>query len=102
MANVVTLADAKKHLNLESDFTADDAYITSLIEVAEQAVEAHVNVAFEQLAEDGGGTLPAPVRQAVLLMVGNLYQHREVMGSVNELELPRAYDYLIDLYRNYN
>lgn len=102
MASLITLAEAKKHLNLESDFTEDDAYITSLIDVAEQAVERHVNVAFDKLAEDGGGSIPAPVRQAVLLMVGNLYQHREVMGSVNELELPRAYDYLIDLYRNYN
>lgn len=97
----VTLAEAKKHLNLESDFTDDDAYITSLIEVAEQAVEVHVNVAFETLAEEGGGNLPAPIKQAILLMIGNLYQHREVMGSVNELQLPRAYDYLIDLYRNY-
>lgn len=102
MASVITLAEAKKHLNLESDFTEDDNYISDLIGVAEQAVEKHVNVAFTQLASDGGGTLPAPVKQAVLLMVGNLYQHREVMGSVNELELPRAYDYLIDLYRNYN
>lgn len=102
MASLITLAEAKKHLNLESDFTEDDAYITSLIDVAEQAVERHVNVAFDKLAEDGGGSIPAPVKQAALLMVGNLYQHREVMGSVNELELPRAYDYLIDLYRNYN
>ena len=61
MASVITLAEAKKHLNLESDFTEDDAYILSLIEVAEQAVERHVNVAFEKLAEDGGSREPMTI-----------------------------------------
>ncbi len=34
----VTLDEAKKHLNIDADFTDDDAYITSLIEVSEDSV----------------------------------------------------------------
>ena len=34
----VTLDEAKKHLNVDADFTDDDAYITSLIEVSEDSV----------------------------------------------------------------
>lgn len=34
----VGLETAKKHLNLDESFTEDDSYITSLIQVAEDAV----------------------------------------------------------------
>lgn len=92
---------AKKHLNIESSFTADDEYILGLIDAAEQAVRVHVNEDLESIAEKNGGCIPTPLFQAMLLMVGNLYQNREIVGTKTEA-LPFAYQYLIDLYRNYN
>ena len=92
---------AKKHLNIEEDFTEDDEYILSLIEVAESAVRVHVNEDFASIAEKNGGCLPPPILQAVLLMIGNMYQNREPIGTKNQA-LPYNYQYLIDLYRNYN
>lgn len=92
---------AKKHLNIEDDFIEDDEYILSLIDVAESAVRVHINEDFASIAEKNGGCLPSPILQAALLMVGNLYQNREAVGSKAQ-ELPFNYRYLIDLYRNYN
>lgn len=92
---------AKKHLNIEEDFTEDDEYILSLIEVAESAVRVHVNEDFASIAEKNGGCLPPPILQAALLMIGNMYQNREPIGTKNQA-LPFNYQYLIDLYRNYN
>ena len=92
---------AKKHLNIEEDFTEDDEYILSLIEVAESAVRVHVNEDFASIAEKNGGCLPPPILQAVLLMIGNMYQNREPIGTKNQA-FPFNYQYLIDLYRNYN
>lgn len=96
----IELDIAKKHLNIEPDFTEDDEYILGLIDMAEQAVRVHVNEDFEKLAEENGGCLPAPLLQAMLLMIGNMYQNREPLGTRN-LALPFNYQYLIDLYRNY-
>jgi len=96
----IDLDTAKKHLNIESAFTEDDEYILGLIDMAEQAVRVHVNEDFEVLAEQNGGCLPAPLLQAMLLMVGNMYQNREPLGTRNQA-LPFNYQYLIDLYRNY-
>lgn len=90
----------KKHLNIEPDFTEDDEYILGLIDMAEQAVRVHVNEDFALLAEQNGGCIPAPLCQAMLLMIGNMYQNREPLGTKN-LALPFNYQYLIDLYRNY-
>ena len=92
---------AKKHLNLESSYTADDQYILMLIDAAEQAVRVHVNEDLDTLAENNGGCIPTPIFQAMLLMIGHLYQNREIVGTKTS-ELPMAYEYLIRLYMNYN
>ena len=92
---------AKKHCNIEDSFHDDDEYIVGLIEAAEQAVRVHVNDDFDVIAAKNGGCLPTPLFQAALLMVGNLYQNREIVGS-KTVALPFNYQYLIDLYRNYN
>ena len=96
----IELDYAKKHLNIEPDFTEDDEYILGLISMAEQAVRVHVNEDFDKLAEANGGCFPAPLEQAMLLMIGNMYQNREPVTN-KAIELPYNYRYLIDLYRNY-
>ena len=95
----IELDRAKQHLNILPDFVDDDEYILNLIAAAEQAVRVHVNEDFDKLAEANGGCLPAPLEQAMLLMIGNMYQNREPLG--NRTELPLSMRYLIDLYRNY-
>lgn len=97
----IQLDYAKKHLNIEEDFTEDDEYILGLIEVAESAVRVHINEDFASIAEKNGGCLPPPILQAALLFIGNMYQNREPIGT-KAVTLPFNYQYLIDLYRNYN
>lgn len=97
----ISLDLAKKHLNIEDTFTEDDEYILGLISVSENAVEMHCNRDLETVAEENGGCLPSPLLQAMLIMIENLYQNRGVVGT-HTTALPRSYDYLIDLYRNYN
>lgn len=98
----VSLDAAKKHLNIEEDYHEDDQYIMGLIEAAEQAVRVHTNDGeLDEIAEKHGGCLPNPLLHAMLLMVGNLYQNREVVGP-RTVTLPYNYEYLIDLYKNYN
>lgn len=97
----IPLDVAKKHLNIEKDYTLDDEYILLLIQAAEQSVRVHVNEDLEGLAKKYGGKLPAPLISAMLLMIGNLFQNREIVGT-KTLALPKNYDYLISLYQNFN
>lgn len=97
---MITLELAKKHLNLEEDYVDDDNYIKTLIEVAEEAVEVHVNEKLEEIAVEG--QIPKPLQQAMLLMIGNLYQNRETVAPMKVTALPYNYEYLINLYKNYN
>lgn len=98
--SMLDLEIVKQHLNLEPDYVEDDEYLLQLISVAEQAVMVHVNEDENTLEENNGGCFPTPLTQAMLLMIGQLYAHREIVGTKTSA-LPRNYDYLIDLYRNY-
>jgi uncharacterized phage protein (predicted DNA packaging) len=92
------LNDVKKHLNIDASFTDDDAYILSLMAVAENAVKCHINVV--SLTELGD-ELPASVRHAILLLVGSLYLNREAVSDTNLVKVPYSYEYLLSPYIQY-
>lgn len=96
----ISLEEAKKHLNIDPEFTEDDAYIESLIAVAEDAVAKHIDMALYDLSDDDG-CLPSGLKHAILLFVGNMYDHRESTITLNINEVPLAYNYLLDLYQKY-
>lgn len=48
---------------------------------------------------DDGASVPAPLRQAMLLIVGHLFEHRESVSEVTNLaELPMGVQYLLAPY----
>lgn len=94
------LEQVKQHLNIDSDFKDDDQYLVHLISVSESAVSTHLNIALSEL--EVGGELPPAIIQAMLLMVGTLYGNRESITYSSVMEIPLCYQYLINLYKNYN
>lgn len=96
----LTLDKAKKHLNIDTDFVDDDNYITSLIEVAENAVERHIGYKLSTMVEKNDGSLPKGLEHAMLLMIGTFYNSRESVTFGAGTELPLGYNYLLDLFTN--
>ena len=98
----VALDKIKTHLNIDKDFIEDDNYLMSLSEVAECVVERHIGYKFSKLMEDNDGQLPMPIQHAMLLFIGTMYANREsvTFGSANAL--PHAYDYILQLFENYD
>lgn len=95
----ITLAQAKAHCNIESSYTGDDDYLTSLIEVAVEVVAKDTCETLTDLEVEG--VLPSPLRQAMLLLIGNYYANREPVAFAASSKVPLSYDHLISLYRNY-
>lgn len=100
--NHLTLKLIKEHLNLDNDFTMDDAYLSNLGDVVETVVERHIDDSFAYLANANGGHLPAPLIQAMLLLLGTYYSNREHIAFNANYEVGNSYTFLIDLYRNYS
>ena len=96
----VDLQMAKRHLNIEQEFTEDDDYISGLIEAAEMVVSKDICVDLETFVEGEGKSFPAPLRQCILLMVGQFYANREPVAFAQSTEVPLSYSHLISLYRN--
>lgn len=111
---IVTLAEAKKHLNIETYFTDDDSYISSLIEVAFYSIKNRCNnitwidssgvtsgsIEFADFTISGT-TIPLVIKHAILLMVGNLYANREPVSFGNPQVIPYTIEFLIQSFINY-
>lgn len=97
----IDLQTIKKHLNIDTEFTEDDDYLMMLEGVAEISVEKHIDKELTQL-DDGEGNLPSPLKQAMLLFIGNMYLSRESVTFGNAVEIPLSYNYLLDLYKDYS
>lgn len=86
---------------IEPDFTEDDSYLTQLGMVSEEAVENDLNRALyvTDIPETDLTGLMVMMRhkQAMLLMIGNLYENREstISGTIIT-EVPLAYQHLIE------
>lgn len=96
-----TIEIIKKHLHVDMDFTGDDEYILWLYMVAEASVEKELCVDLEDL-EDDNHNIPAPIVQAMLLQIGELYNSREINAyGVSVTATQYGFKYLLDPYRNY-
>ncbi len=95
------LATIKRQLNIETTYTDEDTYLTHLYNVAEDAVERHLDIPLEYL-EDSSNNIPSAVIHAMLLMIGTMYNFREseIVGSTTSIN--HAYDYLLSLYKDYS
>lgn len=96
----ISLEQAKKHLNIEPDFTDDDDYIMEAVESATIVVEKDICQKLVDL-EDEEGQIPRPLQRAILLMVGTFYNSRETEVYGVLLSETRSYRHIIGLYRNY-
>lgn len=111
---IVTLAEAKKHLNIESYFTEDDTYISSLIDVAFVSIKNRCNnntwvdssgvtIGNKEFADNSvdGTEIPISIKHAILLMVGNLYANREPVSFAGATVIPYTIEFLLAPYINY-
>lgn len=95
----LTLDLAKKHCNIDADFTDDDDYITGLCDMTESIIETEIGDNLEDLE-----THPDFKRlaQAMLLMVAHFYQVREpAIIGVNMTKVHYGIEYLIAPFKNW-
>ena len=98
--NYITIDQVKSHLLINQDFHDDDAYLFSLIRVSQEAVEMYIDKPLSEISDENG-KIPDSLRHAMLLFIGNLYDHRESTITLNINEVPNSFQFLLDLYQKY-
>lgn len=90
----ITLEEAKAQVVCEHN--EDDAYISSLIEVAEANLQHLINRPLDEVLE--AGQLPAPLKHTIKMLIAKLYRERE--GDVQTRSVEVGYT-LANLYMPY-
>lgn len=87
--SVIDLDSAKAHLNISDD--ADDTLIEAKIAAAEGHVESYLGKALSEF-----DPMPAVIPEAILQLVGHLFENREasLVGVSSELAPLGFYDLL--------
>lgn len=100
---IVSVADLKKHLNV--DHSEDDDYIAELENVAESSIETYLQRPLSDYTEyfDDGTCVTKPaIRHAVRLLVGMWYANREPVAFAGATELPFTVNALLIPLKNFN
>ena len=90
----VELFRKHSYVNVEND---DDAYLTHLLEAAQQAVENDINSSL-MAVKSQYGEIPTALRHAIMLQAANFYENREVAAYGKITHRPFNYSYLIAPY----
>ena len=90
MSQYVTLEEAKQHLRVETE--DEDDLINAYIDAGEEIV-------LRECLPLEDGVMPSPLKAAVLLYVGDLYENRELQYTGIKMSTSTTIDRLIDPYR---
>lgn len=106
MATFTTVAELKKHLNIEADWTEDDSYLQELLYVAEMAISNYCNGGLEEdttvVVTNGSYTaLPKTIKQACLFLAAHYYLNRTPIAFTSTSELPYTFQFLLNPYKNF-
>ena len=92
----LTLERIKQQLRIEPDFHDEDELLELYGESAEDAIMEVLNRSYEDMYEVYG-RIPAPVRQASLMLVASLYKDRE-KDLVQETHDNKTFRFLLAPY----
>lgn len=89
----------KKHVRAD-DFSEDDEYLQQCLDAAEEIVIRATHRSVEELLSISDGEhLPPSLTQAVLLVGGSMYDHRENDAPQQFCEIPIGATTIIKQYR---
>jgi uncharacterized phage protein (predicted DNA packaging) len=90
---IVTPAELKAHLNITTP--DDDALLAEYLEAAEGWIEIFLGATYSD-------PVPAPIKQAIKLLAGSFYEHREdVLVGISAESIPFGVHDLIAPYRSF-
>lgn len=96
----VLLSEIKKHLNIDEYYNEDDKYLTSLIDVAEDAISKELGKPLNKCLGKDGALQPS-VKHSILLLIGTYYSQREATTPSKVEKVPYTWDYLNSLNKKY-
>ena len=93
----LTLERIKQQCRIEPEFTDEDEILEEYGESAEETLLNYLNRSYENVISVYG-RIPAPLRQASLLLVDTSYQYRSPVSTQNMSLVPYTFDLMLKPY----
>lgn len=93
----LTLDKIKQQCRIEPDITEEDTLLEDYGESAEETLLNYLNRSYEDVMSVYG-RIPAPLRQATLMLVDVSYQYRSPVSAQNMSLVPYTFDLLVKPY----
>ena len=93
---MLTLEEIKDHLRLDQTDASQNDYLTQIKDAAHDHIEQYLNRPVPWVDEnDAPVPVPASIKQAALLIIGDLYENREgkIIG-ISSTDNPVVYHFL--------
>ena len=91
---IATIDELKYNLNIELSWNDEDAYLLNLLEVSEESVFNYLDKKKNEF-----DTIPASIRQAVLILASQWYENRTPIAFASSNKLPYSLEFLLAPYR---
>lgn len=99
---VITTDELARQCNIDNIDDSTSTYLSDLIAASTQSVENVIQQKLTDVSAANGNALPAPLKQAILLLAANLYANREPVAYGTPQRIPYTLDYLIRPYIKYS
>jgi len=100
MATLVTLSLFKKHVYAD-EFIGDSDLLQHYLDAAEGQVLTDTGRSAAELLEMGGGSTPAQIAQAIIMLGAHWYNQRESDAGVQMHGVSRGYNALVKPFTSF-
>ena len=96
----ISLDEFKQHARID-DYAGDseDAKLQQCLDAAESYAFRYIHRTYDELVEEGGGTLPDDVKEAILSLASSFYEQRESDSNVQRRPVPFGFFTIMASYR---
>lgn len=92
---IITIEDVKRNARIEHPL--EDDLIDMYAKSAEAITLEYIRRTEDEL-EDKWGCVPAPVKQACIMMATTWYDNRQPLGNIQMHSIPYTYEFLLKPY----
>ena len=96
----VSLNEIKQQLNIDQNYSGDNAYLEYIIQVAEDAIEQNICHPLTDYTEEGK-TFPPSLKHAIMFYASNLYANRESISYGQAYTVPDTFHFLLSPFKKY-
>lgn len=95
---IIGFDEFKANARIDIEVTEENIQLVKICEAAEDAVLNMIDRTYEDVMEEYNNVMPAPIKQACLMLATHFYEYRGVVSPTSLYTVPYTIDVLLKPY----